>query len=93
MAVRMSVATASELPGTVIAALPLDNVVAAEAYVPLVRVTDPVGIVLPVGSLTVMVTVVDCAVVMLAGDGETVTAGVVSKLGADVPWFSKTVRL
>lgn len=71
----MSVVTASELPGTVITALPLVSVVAADVYVPLVRVTEPVGVApLP---LTVTVTMVDCAEVMLDGDGETVTVGVV----------------
>ena len=37
--------------------------------------TEPVGVAPP--PLTVIVTMVDCAVVMLVGDGVTVTVGVV----------------
>ena len=54
---------------------------------PLVKVTAPVGVGLPVPPLTVTVTIVDCAVVMLEGDGETVTAGVASGAVQPVGWF------
>jgi hypothetical protein len=39
-------------------------------------VTEPVGVAYPPALATVIVTVVDCAVVIVAGEGETVTAGV-----------------
>ena len=73
--------TARELPGTVMTALPLLSVVAADVYVPLVMVTEPVGV--PPPPLTVTVTMVDCAAEILAGDGETATVGVVSVVTAD----------
>ena len=77
MAVSVSIAVASEPPGTVIVALPLLSVVAAEVYVALVSVTEPVGLGLPDPPLTVTVTIVDCAEVILAGEGVTVTVGAV----------------
>jgi hypothetical protein len=46
-------------------------------YVPLVSVTDPVGVGLPLPPLTETVTVKACAVVMLDEDGVTTTVGVV----------------
>ena len=42
------------------------------------RVTEPVGVAAPLPLLTVTVTMVDCAVVMLEGDGDTVTVGVMA---------------
>jgi hypothetical protein len=71
------VLVASDPAGTVIIALPLTRVVAAEVYVPLLRVSEPVGVGLPLPPLTPIVTVSDCVVVMLLGDGDTVTVGVV----------------
>jgi hypothetical protein len=44
---------------------------------PLLKVTEPVGVGLPLMPLTPMVTVSDCAVVMLDEPGVTVTVGVV----------------
>lgn len=44
---------------------------------PLATVTDPVGVGLPLVGLTLTVTVSDCAVVMLLGEGVAVTVGVV----------------
>jgi hypothetical protein len=55
-------------------ALPLVSVTAPDEYVPLVRVTEPVGVGVPP---TVTVTDSACVVVMLAGDGVTVTGGAV----------------
>jgi hypothetical protein len=39
-------------------------------------VTEPVGVANPPALATVIVTVVGCAVVMLVGEGDTVTEGV-----------------
>jgi hypothetical protein len=39
-------------------------------------VTEPVGVANPLALATVIVTVVDCAVEINDGDGDTVTAGV-----------------
>ena len=75
VAVSVSVLAASDPAGTVIMALPLTRIVAAEVYVPLLRVTDPVGVGLPLPPLTATVTVNACAVVMLVGEGVTVTVG------------------
>ena len=55
--------------------LPLLSVVAAEVYVPLVRVTVPLGIGFPFPPPTVIVTGNACAVVMLDAEGETPTWG------------------
>jgi hypothetical protein len=84
-AVNVSVPVASDPAGTVMLALPLANVVDAEAYVPLVSFTEPVGVPKPLPPATVMVTVVVCALVMLAGDGDTVTAGVTLAVTVTVP--------
>ena len=54
---------------------PLLRVVAAEVYLPLVNVTVPVGVGLPVPPLTATVTLSDCVVVMLDTPGVTVTVG------------------
>jgi hypothetical protein len=59
-----------------IVALLLLSVTAAEVKLPLISVTDPVGMGLPVPSLTATFTVNDCAVVMLAEEGVTTTVGV-----------------
>ena len=56
--------------------LPLVRVAAAEVYVPLLRITEPVGVGLPLPPLTTIVTVKDLAVVILNADGVTVTVGV-----------------
>ena len=65
---------ASAPAGIEIVTEPLDSVTDPDVYVPLVNMTVPVGVGVP---LTVTITDSACAVVMLAGDGETVTAGVV----------------
>ena len=72
----MSVPAANELAGMLMVALPALSVVAAEVYVPLVRVTEPVGVGLPLPPLTVTFTANGCVVVMLVGDGVTVNVGV-----------------
>jgi hypothetical protein len=72
VAVRVSVPAASEPAAIVMEALPLPNVVAVEAYVPLLSVTEPVG-----APLIVTVTNRDWAAVMLDDAGDTVTVGVV----------------
>jgi hypothetical protein len=59
-------------------AAPLLSVVAEEEYVPLVSVTEPVGVAWPELPLTVTATVRSCAVVMVAAPGVTVTVGVTS---------------
>jgi hypothetical protein len=56
---------------------PLVSVVAGEVYPPPVRITEPVGVGLPVPPFTETVTVSGCAVVMLDAEGVTVTVGVV----------------
>jgi hypothetical protein len=56
-------------------ALPEVSIVAAEVYVPLLTVTDPVGVALPEPPLTATVTESDCAVVILDAEGETVKTG------------------
>jgi len=60
----------------VICALPLVSVAAAEVYVPLLNVTEPVGVGLPLPPLTATVTASDCATVILDAAGVTVTVGV-----------------
>ena len=74
----MSGPVASDPAGTVIIALPPARVVAAEAYPPPLRTTEPVGAEPPLPPAKVMVTNNDCVVVMLEGDGDTVTVGVTS---------------
>jgi hypothetical protein len=64
----------SDPAGTLIVATPPVSAVADEVYVPLVSVTEPVGVGVPA---TVTVTARLWAVVMLDGEGETVTVGVV----------------
>ena len=71
----VSVPFASDPAGMLMVALPLLRVIAPDEYVPLVNVTEPVGVGVP---LTVTVTVVPCAVVILAGEGVTVTVGAVA---------------
>ena len=56
-------------------ALPLLTVVTAEVYPPPLRVTDPEGVWLELPAVTLMVTAIYCAVVMLVADGVSVTAG------------------
>ena len=85
VAVNVSVPTASAPADRLIVATPAVSDVAAVKF-PQVSVIDPVGIGLSAPPLTVTVTLSDCAVVMLVGDGVTVTVGVVA--GADV---TKTV--
>ena len=80
----MSVPAVSELAGMLIVALPLLKVIAAEVYPPLLNVTDPVGVGLPLPPFTETVTVSGCAVVMLEADGVTVTVGV------DLAWVTVT---
>jgi hypothetical protein len=75
-----------------IEALPLLSVVAAEAYVPLVRVTVPVGIGFPLPPLTVIATGNACAVVMLDAEGETPTWGA-AVCGNRVSWTTDVCEL
>ena len=91
----MSVPVGSKPADTVITALPLLSAVADDVYVPPVSVTEPVGVGLPDPPLTATVTMVDCAVVILAGDGVTVTVGTVVVVAAAQPvgWLRRTVRL
>ena len=72
----VSVPVASEPAGTVIVALPPLRVVEADVYPPPLKMTEPVGVGLLLPPLTPTVTVVDCVVEKLAGNGETVTVGV-----------------
>jgi hypothetical protein len=58
--------------------LPFVSAVAAEAYVPLARITEPVGVGLPVPLLAVTVTESVCTVVILDNDGVTVIVGVMT---------------
>jgi hypothetical protein len=73
----VSLPIARDPAGTLIVAPPLLRVLAADVKVPLVSVTVPVGVGLPVPPLTAVVTVNACAVVMLVEDGVTVTVGAV----------------
>jgi hypothetical protein len=57
-------------------AVPPTRLVGAEVYPPLERVTLPVAVGFPVPPFTVTVTGSSWAVVMLDGDGVTVTLGV-----------------
>jgi hypothetical protein len=59
-----------------IVAPPLVSIVAADVYPPPVSVTEPVAVGAPIPPFTATVTVVPCTVVMLDGDGVTVTVGV-----------------
>jgi hypothetical protein len=76
-----------------IVALPLLRVAAADVYVPLVSVNDPVGVGLPVPPLTATVTLSACAVVMLEADGVTVTVGVVFAGAVTVTEFDPVALL
>lgn len=77
MAVSESFPTASDPAGMLMVALPLVRAVAAEVYVPLVSVTKPAGMDLPVPPLTLICTERACDGEMLDADGVTVTVGVV----------------
>lgn len=55
--------------GTLIEAPPAANATAEEEYPPLVSVTDPVGVRLPLPPLTVMLTPKACALLMLDAEG------------------------
>jgi len=70
----VSVPAARDPAGILIVALPLVNVATAEVYPPPESVTEPVGVGVPP---TPIVTDRDCNVVMLDGEGVTVTVGVV----------------
>jgi hypothetical protein len=71
----MSVPVASDPAGTSIVALLLVSVVAADVYVPLVRIIEPVGVGFPLPPLTATVTDTASAVVTLDEDGVTTTVG------------------
>lgn len=71
----MAEPAASDPAGMVIDASPPLSVATAEVYEPLVSVMEPVGVGLPVPPLTATVTDNACAVVMLADEGVTATAG------------------
>jgi hypothetical protein len=75
LAVNVSEPAASDPAGMAMAAEPELSGVAAEAYAPLERTTEPVGVA-PVPA-TATVTLRLCAVVMLLEAGVTVTVGVV----------------
>jgi hypothetical protein len=77
MTARVSVPVVNDPAVTLIEALPLLKIVAAEVKLPLVSVTVPAGVGLPVPPFTVTVTVSVCAVVMLVEEGVTVTVGVI----------------
>src|ERR1019366_9932637 len=78
LAVSVSAPTASAPAGMLIVATPLVSGVAAEAYVPLVRITEPVGVALPAPPLTVIVIGNADVETMLLEDGMTVIVGVMS---------------
>ena len=59
-----------------IVALPLPRVAAVDVYDPLVNVTEPVGVGMPLPPLTATDTERGCAVVMLDQGGFTATTGV-----------------
>ena len=68
-------------------AMPLFRVAAAEAYVPLVSVTVPVGVGSPVPALTTMLTVSGCVVLMpfVEGVSATYEPALTTVIGAVVP--------
>jgi hypothetical protein len=67
---------ASDPAGILIVATPLLRVVDSEVYVPLVSITEPVVVGLPLPPLTATAMVRAWVVVMLVEDGVTVTVGV-----------------
>jgi hypothetical protein len=77
LTVRMSDPVANDPAGTVNVALPLPRTVAVDAKVPLVSLTEPVGVGLLLPPLTATITVSACEVVMLDEDTVTVTLGVI----------------
>src|ERR1035438_2599308 len=77
LAVSVSAPTARAPTGMLIVAAPPASGVAAEAYVPLVRITEPVGVALPNPPLTVMVIGKAVVETMLPADGVTVIVGVI----------------
>ena len=69
---------ASDPAGMLMVALPFVSAEAgAELYVPLVRITEPVGVALAPPPATVTVTESACRVVTLADEGVAVTVGVI----------------
>src|ERR1019366_2216081 len=75
---RVSAPTARAPAGMLIVALPPAIDVAGETYVPLTRVTEPVGVALPAPPLTVIVIGNADVETMLLEDGMTVIVGVMS---------------
>lgn len=80
-AVNVLLPAGNEPAATLMVAFPEASTVAAEAYVPLERVTEPVGVGLPLPPLTLTETLKACAVVTVGAEGVTVTVGA-SKTGA-----------
>src|ERR1035441_1080099 len=76
LAVSVSAPTARAPTGMLIVALLPAIDVAGETYVPLTRVTEPVGVALPAPPSTVIETGKADVETMLLADGVTVTAGV-----------------
>jgi hypothetical protein len=69
---------ASDPAGMLIVAMPPLRVAAADVKLPLLSITEPVGVGLPVPPLTATLTDNDWAVVMVVEDGVTVIVGVAS---------------
>jgi len=63
---------------------PLLSVVGAELKAPLVTITEPVGVGLPLPPFTTMATENACVVVTLETDGVTVIVGVAAVTSTDV---------
>ena len=74
MTVRLSLPAANEPPGMGMVAAPAARATAVEVKLPLVKTTEPVGI--EVAPLTVTLTDMACAVVMVGVEGVTLTVGV-----------------
>jgi hypothetical protein len=91
--VSVSLPVASDPAETLMVAPPLLRVAAADVYVPLVSVTEPVGVGFPVPPLTATATVSACAVVMLDADGVTVNVGVVFAAAVTVTEFDPVALL
>lgn len=70
--------TASEPAGTLTVAAPLLRVAAADVNFPLLNVTEPVGVGVPLPPLTVSFTIRAWAVSTLEAPGATVTVGTAS---------------
>jgi hypothetical protein len=60
---------------------------------PLLKITDPVGIGLPAPALRAMKTAKDCAVLMLEEDGVTTTVGAVNVEDMFIVYVADATRL